>query len=1367
MTLKPIISYIFQQAPRLAPPQALKNRPWGTPAQKLAAVLLAGSVAATTAFGQVMVIWNGAGDGTNFDAAANYGGTLPSTGATNSATFNGVEAGNLVLNYSTGNFASGSGSSGINIILTASQTGSVSIDNRSGKSSPNIAIDNITNNSPGGGLQLGSDTVIMNYAGRPAGTVHALQNNSTADCSIGAGFHMVAGGGNAYTMDFSGTGNWDVHSYLVTDNTPANNTTIEVDGPGTLNWNPINPLNIGTANSIATINITGGTLNLTHPHPKLLAQAITDNGTFVFNSVGQAQTLSGVISGTGSLVNSNGTLTLSGASTYSGNTVLAGGEVYVAHAETPGTSGPMGTGTILFTGGTLGYNTINQYDYSPRFSTADNQPFNIDTAGQSVTFTYPLAGNGSSLTKLNSGTLTLAAQNTYTGNTTISAGEILFASSGTLSGTGNITVGNSTILGVTENGSQITPGTLTVGTTGSATLAYYNVNSTTAAPLAAGTVSAGGPILINIYSGIFNNNTTYPLISWSSGPAPAVTLGTLTGAGGVLVTNGNSIALKVTSLAYVWTGLNNDGNWDTSTPNNWKVNGVAKVFANGGTALFDDTASGPTTITVNSLVSPGSVTFNASVQYYTVYEDNAIGGPGGLTDNGGNPVTLIGGVNTYTGPTTFGAGMLTVGVLANGGTASDIGAADNTAGSWVFNGGALQYTGGGVTIDHLFTLGTAGGTVDDESGNQLWLNNTGPIALSGTGARTLTLTGDGSTDELDAALGDNGGATALTKNGPGTWLLTGTNSYSGVTTIASGKLQVGNGGATGSIGSGAVVDHGTLDFNLTTTVTNGAVSGVGSVINDGPGTVILAGNNTYSGGTTINQGTLQIGNGGASGIADNGIKDNGTLIIDTPSIITLSGYILTINGTGNVIVRPGSFLKSISGNTYTGWTEIDPGGTFQPADGNAGSLSSPLMTNNGTLFMTRQDPGVFMYSGQIVGSGKVVKENNNQNSGDVTLAGIGNSYTGGTWIAGGGIILGDGTNAGAGWLLGNIIFTNTATAYTSNDRYLNFNMVDATYTVTNNIISNVTDGSSTANSGSVSQLGTNTLIFIGNNNYPAGTTITNGGTLQVGNGGTSGSVGSGAVTDNGTFAFSRADNVTFGNVISGTGSFLQLGPGSLTLTGANTYTGSTTVSNGTLVLSGPALSVGGNLNLEGGTLVSGGVGALVTNTVAGNMEVDAGTLVVNLNTSVAQSNTFFNVTGTVNSTGGTLQVNNVGPNLAVGQTFTLFNKPWQSAAGLTITGAGATWQNNLAGNGSITVVTYTPPVNTNAATANFKVVAGAGNTLTFTWAADHQGWQLYTNSVGLTSPGNWFPVAGSSNTTTETITNNLTQPHVFFQLRYP
>ena len=94
------------------------------------------------------------------------------------------------------------------------------------------------------------------------------------------------------------------------------------------------------------------------------------------------------------------------------------------------------------------------------------------------------------------------------------------------------------------------------------------------------------------------------------------------------------------------------------------------------------------------------------------------------------------------------------------------------------------------------------------------------------------------------------GALALTKSGTGTLTLTGTNTYTGGTTISAGTLQLGNATATGSI-VGNIIDNAycsSIDrygFGF-----NGAISGTGSVVQTGPGTVTLSGNNTYTGVTT-------------------------------------------------------------------------------------------------------------------------------------------------------------------------------------------------------------------------------------------------------------------------------------------------------------------------------------------------------------------------------------------------------------------------------------------------------------------------------------------------------------------------------------
>ena len=134
------------------------------------------------------------------------------------------------------------------------------------------------------------------------------------------------------------------------------------------------------------------------------------------------------------------------ANTYTGTTYIDGGTLNVDHAETAGTSGPLGKssaanpGSIVFGGGTLQYSAANTNDYSGRFSTAANQPYSVDTNGQNVTWATALTSSGGSLTKIGAGTLDLTGAKTYTGGSTISGGTLQFGTASTVPTTGTITI---------------------------------------------------------------------------------------------------------------------------------------------------------------------------------------------------------------------------------------------------------------------------------------------------------------------------------------------------------------------------------------------------------------------------------------------------------------------------------------------------------------------------------------------------------------------------------------------------------------------------------------------------------------------------------------------------------------------------------------------------------------------------------------------------------------------------------------------------------------------------------------------------------------------------------------------------------------
>jgi autotransporter-associated beta strand protein len=146
------------------------------------------------------------------------------------------------------------------------------------------------------------------------------------------------------------------------------------------------------------------------------------------------------------------------------------------------------------------------------------------------------------------------------------------------------------------------------------------------------------------------------------------------------------------------------------------------------------------------------------------------------------------------------------------------------------------------------------------------------------------------------------GIGSLQQNGIGTTILANDNNYSGGTTISAGTLQVGNAGSTGSVGSGPILDNSALVFHRSDTVlVPGTITGIGSLEQRGAAggsTVVLTGENTYSGGTTISAGTLQLGNGGPTGSIINNVVNDGTLAFNRSDVVTFPGV---ISATGNLV----------------------------------------------------------------------------------------------------------------------------------------------------------------------------------------------------------------------------------------------------------------------------------------------------------------------------------------------------------------------------------------------------------------------------------------------------------------------------------
>ena len=350
-------------------------------------------------------------------------------------------------------------------------------------------------------------------------------------------------------------------------------------------------------------------------------------------------------------------------------------------------------------------------------------------------------------------------------------------------------------------------------------------------------------------------------------------------------------------------------------------------------------------------------------------------GTGQVTKIGVGALSLTG-VNSYSGGTNLNEGVLAI-------------AADSALGTPVgpltFNGGALRFDGAfNLSAARAITLngpngGFAGGGAIDVNGH----NATIAQGVAGAGALTV----------LDSA-------------GGGALVMTGASSYSGGTTISSATLQLGAGGAAGSI-IGDVVNNGALVFDRSDVMTfSGAISGSGAVTQLGPGATILTANNTYAGGTTISQGTLQLGAGGTSGAIVGDVLDNGALAFDRSDTVTFPGV---VSGSGALLqLGPGVVILNAQ-NSYGGPTSVTAGAL---AIGDSAHASAAL-TGGGAV-------GVGPF-GTLGGYGEILGDVSN--SGLIAAANALPAFTGGPTgdLRLAGNVANQGTISLAGSSIGNLV----------------------------------------------------------------------------------------------------------------------------------------------------------------------------------------------------------------------------------------------------------------------------------------------------------------------------------------------------------
>ncbi|WP_374407787.1 autotransporter-associated beta strand repeat-containing protein [Hydrogenophaga sp.] len=1142
---------------------------------------------------------------------------------------------------------SGSGSIGLNGALSTgsgSSAGSISLQAGgalTGVSGSSITTQNqaiqltgapvsgaMTIQSNGGAVgihQTGSGTVsgVISGAGgltkSGSGTLTLTGANSySGTTAVSAGTLQVGGGGSGLL----GSGNifLDTGSRLVFNTTSYNSGpvlggslsgsgTLEVDGAaasrkvgfggdhsgftGTFQVDTGARVNLhnSTASSAAADYVVNGLMTLVQPDMTAELGSLSGSGgvsngglatssgttSVVIGRKGTSTTFSGVLGNCCDAMNmtkaGTGNLTLTGSNTYTGTTTIADGTLQVGAG---GTTGTLGTGAVT-NNGTLNVNRSN-----------------------ALTMANAISGTGS-LTKAGAGTLTLTGANTYAGGSTLSAGTVVLGS-----GTGTLGSGTLTLAG---GNLALNPGS------SGATYTYANPINVTAN----GTIASDDGL--TVLSGTVNI---------ASGATLKV--GTAGWSGKTLTMAGNVSGAG--SLTIQGQGLTVDG-YGTSTNGVVTLSGV-------------NSYSGSTTVTTGTLKAGSTGAFSAHSATTTstgvvvdlAGHSNSMGslaGWGTVTNNGATAATLSMGENNAS--TTFGGvmqdGTATLALTKTGSGTLALSGANTFTGLTTISGGTLQLGDGG-------SFGKVG------SGDVL---NNGVLAFN----RTVSLT-------VPNAISGTGSLTKATGN---TITLTGANSYSGTTTISAGTLQVGSGGTSGTLGSGAVTVDGTLAFSRSDalTVTND-IGGSGSLTKAGGGTLTLTGANTYAGTTTVSAGALQVGNGGTAGTLGSGsISNSGSLVFNRSDDLTVANG---ISGTGTLTQVGGGTLSLSGTSTYSGTSTINQGTLKIIGSGRLGSGAySGLAVAGGSSFefasnATQQlssisGEGSFTHSGlgtltlsgtpsftgtynlngptTISGAGNLAKSGLGYASavnigGYVTLAGGNNSFLGfqGNASATTVVTLNPGGtlyNPGATFHLTNGITFNGGTlasgptnstfsafgSYTFDKAvYVN---ADSTASALNMALNSgggvdvvVSPGATLTVSGTIDRpvngggadlrlVGGGTLELLGDNTYTGATTIS-AGTLRIGAGGTSGSIAAtSALTNNANVVVNRSDDIAVSGVL-GSGTFA--GSGSLVIQTAGQLTVDRpldlSAGSGDIRLSAGAGKAAGDPT--GGDVVFTGAGAVTT-----------------------------------------------------------------------------------------------------------------------------------------------------------------------------
>ncbi|WP_233506436.1 autotransporter-associated beta strand repeat-containing protein [Comamonas sp. AG1104] len=1140
----------------------------------------------------------------------------------------------------------------------------------------------------GNGAALGIGTLTVGGAGATLNS----SANVTLNNAIALNSNLTAGGANPLTLGgviSGGSSLIKTGSSMLTltgNNTYTGATSLNAGtlvvgsntalGTGVLNAGNNTTLDASTATSLANnVNLGGN---------------VTIGGS-------NALTLAGVVSSVGGLTKSGpADLILNGANTYFGNTALNVGKLIV------GSNTALGSGALNAAAGTtLDTNTAVTLGNQVNLAGAMNIGGSAD-----LTLTGTVAGAGS-LVKNGAANLNLNGASTYLGGTTLNAGQLVVgndnalgqgaltvAGASTLRSSGNITLANNVALNAG----------LTVG--GSSDLTLNGVINGTAGL----TKDGSGNLTLNGNNG-YQGGTTLNAGRLTLGSSGALGIGTLAVTADAALANSASMALDNTIA------LSNNANLAVDAANALILSGGLGGSGNlVKTGVDDLTLIGTKTFTGNVDIQGGSLTTLGSGVLANVKTLN-VGASGwlklngdasfgsltgsGQVDVGVGSVLSLGGNNFNS---TFAGGLNGLGDLTKVGAGTlHLTGNSGITGNTNVNAGTLNLTGSlassQLNVNSGATLmgtGSALGAVTINSGGHLALSSGNTLS-----AASLTLT---SSSNVDASLAAP--STSSLMNIGGNLTLDGNLNVTDAGGFGVGVYRLFN-------YIGALTDNGLTVASVPVGYAIGdlLVQTLGNQVN-----VVVSAPNTnlrfWDGSQTIANGTVDGGTGTWTAGGTNWTNSYGTVNQ------TWAGDFAVFQGTAGTVTVDGTQLFTGLQFTTNGYSLVN---------GTAGLLTA-VNGSGGTTAM-RVDPGVTATVGvNINGSGIL----NKLDAGTLVLNGA-NSYSGGTQLDGGRLVVGSNTALGTGALIANAgtqLDSNTAVTL-ANATTLNGNLtvLGSNALTLNGVISGT---------GGLIKNGSASLILGGNNAFLGPVALNAGGlilasnsalgsaTLNAGNGTTldaSGAFSAGnAINLAGNLAIVGSNDLTLSGAINGAGNLTKNGAANLTLSGANNFLGGLTLNAGTL-------TAGSNGALGLGNLTVAGASSLDSNT-----SVSLGNNVV-LNANLTNTgNSDVALSGVVSGTGGLIK--NGASNLTLNGINTYSGGTTLNAGTVTLGTSAGLGSGAVTVAGASTLDTTAPLVLANNLNVNANLSVAGNNNLTLGGVIAGAGTLTKNGLADLTLTGN-------------------------------